>query len=113
MTQSTSKRSLVLLAIALCGLCFGAGFLCSEVLEGMRPEHSVLTEPLRVMSDTQPEGQEFFLPPGSTLVYVPEHLPKAGTLYKTYIRVEGQPFEFVVPEASWPIHPLQSYNKSP
>ena len=113
MSETNSKRPLALGAMALCALCFGAGFFCAELLEGMHPEHSVLSEPLLVVSESQPEGQDFFLPPGTTLVYVPEQLPKGGTLYKTYIRVEGRPFDSVVPEASWPIHPLQSYNPVP
>ncbi len=59
------------------------------------------------------EGQDYFLPPGTTLVYVAEALPKSGNLYKVYIRVEGQPFGFEVAEAPWPTHPLQSYNPEP
>ena len=119
MTDSPSnKPSRVvrrLAGISLCLLSFSAGYGTSDFLEGIHPRESVLEEPLQV---TAPSGYDddtrtYYLPPGTTLVSVDETFPKRGSLYKIYLRVEGEPFVERTTEHSWQKSPLLTYNPHP
>ena len=119
MTDSPSnKPSRVvrwLAGISLCLLSFSAGYGTSDFLEGIHPRESILDEALQV---TVPSAHDddtgtYYLPPGTTLVEVDEALPKRGSLYKIYLRVEGRPFAARIAEHNWQKYPLLTYNPHP